>query len=89
MSVILAEDFVTAKVLEDGLTKEQQSCRNDLNDRKETKTRMKRLIYRLLAAYTGQTLPRDVTGIRPVKIAMQLWNRDGAIRRRKRLYAGL
>ena len=73
MSVILAEDFVTAKVLEDGLTKEQQSCRNDLNDRKETKTRMKRLIYRLLAAYTGQTLPwGTLTGIRPVKIAMQL-----------------
>lgn len=73
MSVILAEDLVTAKVLEDGTEKAQQSCRNDLNDRKETKTRMKRLIYRLLAAYTGQTLPwGTLTGIRPVKIAMQL-----------------
>lgn len=73
MSVILAEDLVTAKVLEDGTEKAQKSCRNDLNDRKETKTRMKRLIYRLLAAYTGQTLPwGTLTGIRPVKIAMQL-----------------
>lgn len=73
MRVILAEDRVTAEVLEDGLTKEQQSCENDPEDRKETKTRMKRLIYRLLAAYTGQTLPwGTLTGIRPVKIAMQL-----------------
>ncbi len=73
MSVILAEDLVTAKVLEDGTEKAQKSCRNDLNDRKETKTRMKRLIYRLLVAYTGQTLPwGTLTGIRPVKIAMQL-----------------
>lgn len=73
MRVILAEDRVTAEVLEDGLMKEQQSCENDPEDRKETKTRMKRLIYRLLAAYTDQTLPwGTLTGIRPVKIAMQL-----------------
>lgn len=73
MKVVFSEDSLVTEVLEDGLTKEQQSCQNDPGDRKETKTRLKRLIYQLLSEYTGQTLPwGTLTGIRPVKIAMQL-----------------
>ena len=42
-------------------------------DRKETKNRLKRLLYRLLSGHTGRTLPwGNLTGIRPVKIPMAL-----------------
>ena len=42
-------------------------------DRKETKNRLKRLLYRLLSEHTGKTLPwGNLTGIRPVKIPMAL-----------------
>ncbi len=42
-------------------------------DAKGEKTRMKQAVYRLLAKDTGHTLPwGTLTGIRPVKIAMQL-----------------
>lgn len=42
-------------------------------DRKETKNELKRVIYRMLSSYTGQTLPwGNLTGIRPTKIAMSL-----------------
>lgn len=41
-------------------------------DRKETKNRIKRRLYRLLSQDTGKTLPWGaLTGIRPVKIAAQ------------------
>lgn len=42
-------------------------------DRKEVKNVLKRLLYRMLTAYTGQTLPwGNLTGIRPTKIPMGL-----------------
>lgn len=43
------------------------------SDRTETKNEMKRLLYRLLSAYSGRKLPwGDLTGIRPTKIPMAL-----------------
>lgn len=43
----------------------------EFSDRKETKNRLKRGIYRMLSDATGQTLPwGTLTGIRPTKIPM-------------------
>ncbi len=73
MKVVFTQEMVTAEVLEDGSTKESRHCPIDPGNRKETKTHLKQMIYRALAAYTGQELPwGTLTGIRPVKIAMQL-----------------
>ncbi len=45
----------------------------DSADRIETKNRLKRTLYQLLADHTGKTLPwGTLTGIRPVKIAMAM-----------------
>lgn len=45
----------------------------DFSDRKETKNRLKRLLYQMLSEYTGEKLPwGDLTGIRPTKIPMSL-----------------
>ncbi len=54
------------------LAKDQVSLPDGI-DRKETKNRLKRLLYRLLSAYTGRRLPwGTLTGIRPTKIPMAL-----------------
>ena len=54
-------------VLEDGIPM------NWSTDRKEVKNELKRLMYRMLSAYTGQQLPwGNLTGIRPTKIPMAL-----------------
>ncbi|MGN0481950.1 MAG: coproporphyrinogen dehydrogenase HemZ [Lachnospiraceae bacterium] len=43
-------------------------------DRKETKNRLKRLLYQMLSRRTGQMLPwGTLTGIRPTKIPMKLF----------------
>ena len=45
----------------------------DFDDYKQTKNDLKRLVYKVLCAYTGRTLPwGTLTGIRPTKIAMSL-----------------
>ena len=42
-------------------------------DYKQTKNDLKRLVYKVLCAFTGRTLPwGTLTGIRPTKISMQL-----------------
>ena len=52
---------------------EMEEPLEDHPERKETKNRLKRLLYRLLSQYTGKTLPwGNLTGIRPVKIPMSL-----------------
>lgn len=46
------------------------SCTCDLSDRKDTKTKAKCMLYRLLSKLTGKELPwGTLTGIRPTKIA--------------------
>ncbi|MFG6333773.1 MAG: coproporphyrinogen dehydrogenase HemZ [Lachnospiraceae bacterium] len=73
MAVTFSERSVTVELLKDGNPAETRQEEIDPGDRKETKSRMKRLIYRMLCAYTGQELPwGTLTGIRPVKLAMQL-----------------
>ncbi len=50
-----------------------REVRVDPSDRTDTKNRLKQTLYRLLAEYTGRTLPwGTLTGIRPVKIAMAM-----------------
>lgn len=45
----------------------------DFSNRKDTKNRLKRALYRMLQEYTGQELPwGTLTGIRPVKIPMAM-----------------
>lgn len=54
-------------LLEDGISLPAETSR------KETKNHLKRLLYRMLSAYTGQKLPwGTLTGIRPTKIPMGL-----------------
>ena len=73
MAVEFTREKVKAELLEDGSLKESRQCQIHPEDRKGTKTHLKQMIYRILAAYTGQELPwGTLTGIRPVKIAMQL-----------------
>ena len=44
----------------------------DWSDRTEAKNRIKRMLYGMLSAVSGKTLPwGDLTGIRPVKLPMQ------------------
>lgn len=51
----------------------RQETAVDYADRKETKNRLKRALYRMLSDYTGQVLPwGNLTGIRPTKIPMAL-----------------
>lgn len=45
----------------------------DFSNRRETKNRLKKSLYRMLQEYTGQELPwGTLTGIRPVKIPMAM-----------------
>lgn len=60
-------------LMEQGEEKESGVSVINYAERKETKNRLKRQLYQLLCAYTGQTLPwGTLTGIRPAKIAMGL-----------------
>ncbi len=73
IKVTFSEESVEIGVLEEGKERKRQSCQIVSEDRKETKTRLKRLLYQILVAYTERTLPwGTLTGIRPVKLAMQL-----------------
>ncbi|MCC8140713.1 MAG: coproporphyrinogen dehydrogenase HemZ [Lachnospiraceae bacterium] len=73
MSVFFTDESVAVELTEDGVQKGSGSRPIDWNDRKETKNQFKRLIYEILSAYTGRTLPwGTLTGIRPTKLAMQM-----------------
>ena len=51
----------------------------DFADYKETRNRIKRMVYSVLSAYTGQTLPwGTLTGIRPTKLPMELFENGAA-----------
>ena len=54
-------------------TLEDSAPYDEEEDRKKRKNTLKQILYKLLVQETGQTLPwGDLTGIRPVKIAMGL-----------------
>lgn len=73
MELLLADTLLTAKLWDGQTLADERTHRIDQADRKETKNHLKRLIYRMLSAYTGQSLPwGSLTGIRPVKLVMQL-----------------
>jgi len=57
----------------DGKKSEHMEGMTVFADYKQAKNDLKRLVYRMLCAFTGRTLPwGTLTGIRPVKISMQL-----------------
>lgn len=73
LSVKFSDTQVQAELLEEGTSRDRRTQVIDYEDRRETKNHLKRLIYRMLSDYTGQKLPwGSLTGIRPVKIVMQL-----------------
>lgn len=73
LSVKFTDTQVQAELLEEGTSRDRRMQVIDYEDRRETKNHLKRLIYRMLSDYTGQKLPwGSLTGIRPVKIVMQL-----------------
>lgn len=73
MAVEFTDGRVQAELFEEGASREKRDHAIDYADRKETKNHLKRLIYGMLSDYTGQKLPwGSLTGIRPVKIVMQL-----------------
>lgn len=71
ISLHFTDDKIYIALLEQGEEKQSGSDEICYRDRKETKDRMKRLLYRILQAYTGQSLPwGTLTGIRPTRLAM-------------------
>ena len=73
ISVEFTDETVSICLMEQGEEKESGASVINYVERKETKNRLKRQLYQLLCAYTGQTLPwGTLTGIRPAKIAMGL-----------------
>ena len=73
ISVEFTDETVSGCLMEQGEEKESGASGINYAERKETKNRLKRQLYQLLCAYTGQTLPwGTLTGIRPAKIAMGL-----------------
>ncbi len=73
MAVGFTEEEVQIRLWKGELLVVQKRKEIDCDDRKETKNRLKRLIYDVLSAYTHKELPwGTLTGIRPAKIAMQL-----------------
>ena len=73
ISVEFTDETVSICLMEQGEEKESGASVINYAERKETKNRLKRQLYQLLCAYTGQTLPwGTLTGIRPAKIAMGL-----------------
>ena len=60
-------------IQENGSIVAQDSVEFSGIERKEKKNRLKRLLYRNLAEYTGKELPwGNLTGIRPIKIVMSM-----------------
>ena len=73
ISVEFTDETASICLMEQGEEKESGASVINYAERKETKNRLKRQLYQLLCAYTGQTLPwGTLTGIRPAKIAMGL-----------------
>ena len=71
LALTFTDGDIRISLLEDGEEKQSGADQIDYSNRKETKDHMKRLLYRMLQAYTGQSLPwGTLTGIRPTRLAM-------------------
>lgn len=69
-----ADGTIRVQFIKDETTALEEETAVDFTiDRKEVKNILKRLLYQMLSAYTGQKLPwGNLTGIRPTKIPMSL-----------------
>jgi oxygen-independent coproporphyrinogen-3 oxidase len=74
LHIAFEEDGIRAELLsQSGEKKTQRIEISSETPRPEVKNRLKRLLYRLLSEHSARTLPwGTLTGIRPVKIPMQL-----------------
>ena len=71
LALTFTDGDIRISLLEAGEEKQSGADQIDYSNRKETKDHMKRLLYRILQAYTGQSLPwGTLTGIRPTRLAM-------------------
>jgi len=77
MAVMIEGSQVLVEFWEDGILKKSVKELSNNEERAGTKNCLKRLIYKVLEEFTKKKLPwGTLTGIRPVKIAMQMLN-DG------------
>lgn len=74
LKITYESERILLEIWEEGLQESVSFADADYRgDRRETKNRLKRLIYNALAKKTGRQLPwGDLTGIRPTKIPMGL-----------------
>ena len=71
LALTFTDGDIRISLLEDGEEKQSGADQIDYSNRKETKDHLNRLLYRMLQAYTGQSLPwGTLTGIRPTRLAM-------------------
>ena len=69
----ICEENISLMLEEQSDIIDKASCEICREDRKDTKNRLKRLVYELLSSYTGKTLPwGTLSGIRPTKITTAL-----------------
>ena len=67
------EERIIFQISEEDVEVRSSMVSVDFSDRKTTKNLLKQALYKLLADYTGQTLPwGTLTGIRPTKIPMSM-----------------
>ncbi|MGN0204564.1 MAG: coproporphyrinogen dehydrogenase HemZ [Coprococcus sp.] len=79
LEVCYGDNMVMAKMTDREGKLETGSVICDFADYKETRNRLKRMVYGVLTAYTGQTLPwGTLTGIRPTKLPMELFEKGAA-----------
>lgn len=70
--IILIKDSRIAVALSTNSHKAEDSVSVNLNDRKESKNQLKKILYQMLSSHTNKSLPwGTLTGIRPTKIPMQ------------------
>lgn len=73
VSAGIEEDGITIILEERGNVIDRRSCDIKRSDRKDTKNRLKRLVYEIFSSYTGEALPwGTLSGIRPTKITTSL-----------------
>ena len=67
------EEMITCRCFKEGICVAQNQTAYVADDRKDTKNQLKKLLYKILEAETGRTLPwGNLTGIRPTKLPMAL-----------------
>lgn len=67
------EHAITCRCFKDDTCVAREQMEYNEDDRKDTKNRLKKLLYKILVTETGRTLPwGNLTGIRPTKLPMAL-----------------